>query len=51
MIFKPFYRTRGNTAPGSGLGLTIAKKQANRCKGQIIARNTESGLAFEIRLP
>ncbi len=51
MIFKPFYRTRGNTAPGSGLGLTIAKQQVNRCKGQIIARNTWNGLAFEVRLP
>jgi two-component system sensor histidine kinase CpxA len=51
MIFKPFYRTRGNLAPGSGLGLTIARKQANRCKGQIIARNTRKGLTFEIRLP
>jgi two-component system sensor histidine kinase CpxA len=51
MIFKPFYRTRGNTAPGSGLGLTIAKKQVTRCRGQIIARNTKRGLTFEIRLP
>lgn len=51
MIFRPFYRIRGNTAPGSGLGLTIAKKQVTRCKGNIIARNTERGLTFEIRLP
>lgn len=51
MIFKPFYRTRGNTAPGSGLGLTIVRKQVKRCKGQIIARNSEKGLTFEIRLP
>ncbi|MBA3012834.1 MAG: HAMP domain-containing histidine kinase [Desulfobacula sp.] len=51
MIFKPFYRTRGNTAPGSGLGLTIAKKQVRRCKGQIQARNTDEGLTFEICLP
>jgi signal transduction histidine kinase len=51
MIFKPFYRTRRNTAPGSGLGLTIAKKQVKRGKGQIIARNTIRGLTFEIRLP
>lgn len=51
MIFKPFYRTRGNTAPGSGLGLTITKKQVTRCKGNIIARNTKRGLTFEIRLP
>jgi signal transduction histidine kinase len=51
MIFRPFYRTRGNTASGSGLGLTIARKQVKRCKGQIIARNSDKGLAFEIRLP
>ena len=51
MIFRPFYRTRGNTAPGSGLGLTIARKQVKRCKGQIIARNTKKGLTFEVRLP
>ncbi len=51
MIFKPFYRARGNTAPGTGLGLTIAKKQVKRCKGQIEARNTAAGLTFEVCLP
>ncbi|MCP3940578.1 MAG: HAMP domain-containing histidine kinase [Desulfobacteraceae bacterium] len=51
MIFTPFYRTRGNCAPGSGLGLTITKKQVKRCKGQISADNTEEGLAFKISLP
>ncbi|MCP4718172.1 MAG: HAMP domain-containing histidine kinase [Desulfobacteraceae bacterium] len=51
MIFNPFYRTRGNTAPGSGLGLTIAQKQVRRCKGQISARNTDKGLTFEVSLP
>jgi len=50
-IFNPFYRTRGNTAPGSGLGLTIARKQVKRSKGQITARNTKEGLTFEISLP
>jgi len=51
MLFKPFYRTRGNTAPGSGLGLTIARKQVKRCQGQITVRNTDDGLAFEVLLP
>ncbi len=50
MIFNPFYRTLGNTAPGSGLGLTIARKQLKRSKGQITARNTRGGLTFEISL-
>lgn len=51
MLFKPFYRTQGNTAQGSGLGLTIARKQVQRCQGKITAGNTDDGLTFEIILP
>ena len=51
MLFKPFFRRPGQRAPGSGLGLTIARKQVNRCQGNISARNTESGLAFRVTLP
>ncbi|MCG8635500.1 MAG: HAMP domain-containing histidine kinase, partial [Desulfobacterales bacterium] len=51
MLFKPFFRRPGQRAPGSGLGLTIARKQVQRCQGRISARNTESGLTFRVTLP
>ncbi|WDP90203.1 MAG: HAMP domain-containing histidine kinase [Desulfobacter sp.] len=50
-LFEPFFRLGGQSAPGSGLGLTIAKKQAGRCNGQILAENTPLGLCLSVRLP
>jgi signal transduction histidine kinase/uncharacterized protein YpmB len=47
-LFEPFYRIKGNSNPGSGLGLTIVKKQLKQCNGIIVARNSEEGLMFEI---
>ncbi|MEH0021636.1 MAG: HAMP domain-containing sensor histidine kinase [Desulfobacter sp.] len=51
LLFRPFFRVTGQKAPGSGLGLTIARKQLRRCRGKISARNTEAGLAFRVTLP
>ncbi len=51
LLFKPFYRRPGHSAPGSGLGLTITQKQVIRCKGKISARNTDDGLTFGVNLP
>ncbi len=51
LLFKPFYRRPGHSAPGSGLGLTITQKQVIRCKGKISARNTDEGLTFGVNLP
>lgn len=50
-IFNPFFRIRGQAAQGHGLGLTIVKKQVERCGGRISAANSPAGLCFEIRLP
>jgi len=50
-IFEPFYRIDKGRNPGSGLGLTIIKKQLNQCKGQITAKNCKQGLRFEVQLP
>ncbi len=51
LLFKPFYRRPGHRAPGSGLGLTITRKQVGRCQGKISARNTDDGLTFGVSLP
>ncbi|MFA5904096.1 MAG: HAMP domain-containing sensor histidine kinase, partial [Desulfobacula sp.] len=48
-IFEPFSRLAPNRNPGSGLGLSIVKKLVDQCKGQISAKNSETGLTFEIR--
>ena len=50
-LFDPFFRLAGQNAPGSGLGLTIAKKQVTRCRGTIAARNTDRGLRLWVTLP
>jgi len=47
-LFEPFFRIKGNRTPGSGLGLTIVKKQIKQCNGHIVARNNEKGLTFEV---
>ncbi|HCY87445.1 MAG TPA: hypothetical protein DHV36_20090 [Desulfobacteraceae bacterium] len=51
MLFKPFFRRPGQTAPGTGLGLTITRKLVRRCQGSITAGNTDSGLTFRVILP
>jgi two-component system sensor histidine kinase CpxA len=48
-IFEPFYRIEPGQNPGSGLGLSIVKKMAAQCKSHIRAKNSETGLTFEIR--
>jgi len=50
-LFDPFFRLEGQNAAGSGLGLTITKKQITRCRGKICARNTDKGLCFSVHLP
>lgn len=51
MLFKPFFRRPGQTAQGTGLGLTITRKMVQRCRGRISARNSASGLTFRVSLP
>ena len=48
-LFEPFYRIKNNNNPGSGLGLTIVKKQVKHCNGHIIAKNSKTGLTFEVQ--
>ncbi len=53
-IFEPFYRaavrSSASAPQGSGLGLSIAGRAIELNKGTLEARNTEQGLAVEIRL-
>ncbi|MCP3874529.1 MAG: HAMP domain-containing histidine kinase [Desulfobacteraceae bacterium] len=48
-LFEPFYRIKNNKNPGSGMGLTIVKKQLKQCNSQIIARNSKTGLTFQVQ--
>jgi signal transduction histidine kinase len=53
-LFKPFYRVqeaRDRKSGGIGLGLAIAERAVNNHNGHIVAKNTDSGLLVEIRLP
>ena len=50
-IFDPFHRSKRSVAPGSGLGLTIARKAVERHHGTIEAFNKENGLEIKITLP
>ena len=50
-IFDPFHRSKRSHAPGSGLGLTIARKAVERLGGTIQAANREEGLEIMITLP
>ena len=49
---RPFYRTPGTTAPGSGLGLSVAAQVATVHGGALtLAPNPPTGLAVTLRLP
>ncbi len=48
-IFKPFHRSSTGDTPGSGLGLYIVKRIAEKYDGNICARIDESG-DFEIEI-
>lgn len=50
-IFEPFYRIDPSKTKGSGLGLTIIRKQLEHCNATIQARNTDDGIEFEIDFP
>jgi signal transduction histidine kinase len=53
-IFRRFYRSgkpAGDSPRGAGLGLSIVRSLVNLHGGTIRARNTEDGVAFEIRWP
>jgi signal transduction histidine kinase len=50
-IFDPFHRLKRSSTPGSGLGLTIARKAVERHNGIIEALNKEKGLEIRITLP
>ena len=48
----PFYRTPGTSAPGSGLGLSVAAQVAAVHGGELIlAANLPTGLTVKLRLP
>lgn len=52
-LFRPFYRvgeSRDRGSGGTGLGLAIAEQAIRLHRGSIEARNSEPGLAVEIRL-
>jgi signal transduction histidine kinase len=53
MIFEPFYRAdQSRTEPGSGLGLTLARRIVEAMGGRIDAANrTPRGARFSVTLP
>lgn len=49
---EPFYRAPGQTAPGHGLGLAIARRAAERHGGSLIlANHPEGGFIASLELP
>lgn len=51
-LFEPFYRARSaDESLGTGLGLAIAARAIAMHGGSIDARNADSGLCVEMRLP
>jgi signal transduction histidine kinase/CheY-like chemotaxis protein len=52
LAFAPFKRLRPTTAPGIGLGLTIARRLAEVMSGHIVASSTPGvGSSFRLDLP
>jgi signal transduction histidine kinase len=52
IVFKPFERLNGKKHPGSGLGLTLAKRIVERHGGKIWAESSPgSGSEFSFSLP
>ena len=51
-LFRPYSRLQASAAPGSGLGLYLAQRLAQRLGGRIrCTSRVGSGSAFEFRLP
>lgn len=51
-IFEPFFRLRGNTRPGTGIGLSLARSLAELHNGSLsLAENNSIITIFELRLP
>lgn len=51
-IFKDFYKAKGNTKPGMGLGLFLAKEIIQKHKGKIVVNSEEGkGSEFRVELP
>lgn len=51
-IFEPFVRVRGNTKPGTGIGLSLAKSLTELHNGSLRLISGEPGLViFELQLP
>ena len=49
---EPFYRAPGQTAPGHGLGLAIARRAAERHGGSLtLANHTQGGFIATLELP
>jgi len=49
---EPFYRAPGQTAPGHGLGLAIARRAAERHGGSLVlANHPEGGFIAKLDLP
>ena len=53
MLFTPFYRTtRTREMPGTGLGLHISKRLAERHGGDLrLERSSSAGSVFALTLP
>lgn len=50
-IFEPYFSTKGSGL-GTGLGLYMCKMIVEEhCKGELLAKNRDSGAAFIVRLP
>jgi signal transduction histidine kinase len=54
-LFKPFRKSAheaARTAPGVGLGLALCRRLSRSMGGDLrLARSTEGGACFELRLP